>query len=169
MFFQVFKCECNSNAVDPSVVAQKLYYTTDDKNITEIALINEGMISLKTWSQKVWDPDPEPYFRKGRKLRKLYRMVELERHFIGSMIMVISKNFLVTKRTCGFIQLVSHWMIKLYGVKQLKILVSFIVFLFLILIRARKESARLYITSQRTYRNSTELIVTPTFSTRGQW
>ena len=43
--FQVFKCECNSNLVYPSIVAQKLYYTTDDKNMTEIALINEGMIS----------------------------------------------------------------------------------------------------------------------------
>ena len=101
MFFQVFKCECNSNAVNPSVVAQKLYYKTDDKNITEIALINEGMISFFRLKRSV-------YFRKGEKLRKLYRMVELERHFIGSMIMVILKNFLVTKRTCGFIQLVSH-------------------------------------------------------------
>ena len=46
--FQVFKCECNSNLVYPSIVAQKLYYTTDDKNMTEIALINQGMISQTT-------------------------------------------------------------------------------------------------------------------------
>ena len=43
MFFKVFKCECNSNEINPSIVAQKLYYTTDDKNITEIALINEAV------------------------------------------------------------------------------------------------------------------------------
>ena len=43
MFFKVFKCECNSNEINTSIVAQKLYYTTDDKNITEIALINEAV------------------------------------------------------------------------------------------------------------------------------
>ena len=47
-------------------MAQKLYYTTDDKNITEIALINEGMISL-TSSKLKWS---RSYFIEYRKLKK---------------------------------------------------------------------------------------------------
>ena len=54
---QVYECRTSEENVEPEVVASKLYYTTDDKNLTEINLINTAISDAGVRATLYWFHD----------------------------------------------------------------------------------------------------------------
>ena len=53
----VFKCECSQDNIDPAVTAQKVYYWTFDKNMTELAIVSTAVAEAGVRAPLYWFHD----------------------------------------------------------------------------------------------------------------
>ena len=53
----VFKCECSQDNIDPAVTAQKVYYWTFDKNLTELAIVSTAVAEAGVRAPLYWFHD----------------------------------------------------------------------------------------------------------------
>ena len=56
-FIKVYECRTTEENIEPDVVASKVYYTTDDKNLTEINLINAAISDAGVRATLYWFHD----------------------------------------------------------------------------------------------------------------
>lgn len=67
----VFKCECSQENIDPAITAQKVYYWTYDKNLTELALVSTAVAEAGVRAPLYWFHD-KGYFEEFMGHKKGY-------------------------------------------------------------------------------------------------